>query len=307
MKKCLVLGATGFIGKNLCSELIKTCSVRAMVRRQNPYLDEIGVQQIVQADFSKLTDFVPYLDGVDTVYHLISTTLPKEGSEGVVDEEIVQNVIPTVHLLESMKRAGVKKIIFASSGGTIYGDHGDIPARETDPLNPKSAYGLQKQLIENCINFYRVTYGIQARIVRISNPYGCGQQLEKNQGVIPIFIRKLLADEPITVWGGENLRDYIFMDDLVSALISISAYDGDEYVFNIAGNQVFSIKDVIETIEEVVGKKFSQITYESPKASDVGNTCLDISRIEQELDWHPMVSLKEGIGRVFDMMLRMNN
>jgi len=302
MKKCLVLGASGFIGKNLCAELVKVCSVRALVRRPNTYLSEIGVQEVIQADFSQITDFTPYLEGVDTVYHLISTSLPKEGTDGVADQEIQKNVIPTVHLLESMKRVGVKKMIFASSGGTVYGDHGDIPAKETDALNPKSAYGLQKRLIEDCLHFYRVACGMQTRIVRISNPYGCGQQLDKNQGVIPIFIRRLLANEPITVWGGENKRDYIFMNDLIEALIMMGDYEGKEFVFNIAGDQVYSIKEVIETIEAVVGKQFREITFEQPKSSDVGNTCLDISLIRRELNWHPHTTLKDGIEQIYREM-----
>lgn len=299
MKKCLVLGASGFIGKNLCAELVKSCSVRALVRRTNDYLEQIGVQEIVMGDFSQITDFTPYLEGVDTVYHLVSTTLPTEGTSGIVENEIVKNVIPTVHLLESMKRAGVKHLIFASSGGTVYGDHGDVPAKEIDLPKPKSTYGLQKQLIEDCLKFYQVAGGLQTRIVRISNPYGCGQQLDKNQGVIPIFIRRLLADEPITVWGGENKRDYIFMKDLIEALIMLADYDGEESVFNVAGNQVYSIKEVIETIEQVVGKQFREITFQNPKSSDVGNTCLDISLIERELNWKPHTSLRDGIEQVY--------
>lgn len=302
MKKCLVLGASGFIGKNLCAELVKSCSVRALVRRPNVYLEEIGVQEVVLGDFSQMTDFTPYLEGVDTVYHLISTTLPREGTDGVVENEIEKNVVPTVHLLESMKQMGVKTIIFASSGGTVYGDHGNVPTKESDRLKPKSAYGLQKQLIENCLNFYGAVCGLTVRIARISNPYGGGQQLDKNQGVIPIFIRKLLADEPITVWGGDNLRDYIFMDDLIPVLVALGDYSGDEHIFNIGSGQVYSIKEVIETIEQVVGRQFTRATFEQPKSSDVVNTCMDISRVCRELNWTPKTTLKDGIERVYHMI-----
>jgi len=248
MKKiCLVLGASGFIGKNLCAKLLsKGYSVRAYDRVDSEDLRNIGVQDIFVGDFTKTDDFTEMLKDVDLVYHLVSTTLPKGGSEHIIDEEINKNLIPTIKLLEDMKKFKAPKIVFASSAGTLYGDVLDnVANKESDLLKPICSYGLQKQLIENCLMFYKNAYNIDCRVARITNPYGIGQDKKRMQGVIPIFIDRLLNDQPITVFGKDSVRNYIYMDDVIDALVKIGEYNGVESVFNVGTENSYSIMEII--------------------------------------------------------------
>lgn len=296
----MVLGANGFIGKNLCAQLIKKYDVRAFDRCFSDEMSEIGVTDIVEGDFLTKADFSDLLADIDTVYHLISTTLPKAGTEHLIDEEIHNNVIPTIRLLESMKKLGTKRIIFASSGGTIYGDYADHPNLETDKLKPKCTYALQKQIIEDCLNFYHISSNMDIRIARISNPYGIGQSKMRMQGVIPIFINHLLQDISITVFGADNRRDYIYMDDVTNALVKLGEYEGPVSTFNIASNEVFSLHEVISIIQDISGRKFSNIEYRKQREFDVNHVILDTEVTRRELNWSAHTSINEGIEKLYN-------
>lgn len=302
MKKCLVLGANGFIGKNLCAVLTKKYDVRAFDRCNCGQLFELGVQDVVEGDFLNMESFDSLLEGVDAVYHLICTTLPKEGTAGIVEEEINRNLVPTIRLLESMKRMGTKTIVFASSGGTIYGDYGDRANKETDTLKPKCSYGLQKQLTEDCLNFYSRTCGIRSRIVRISNPYGIGQQANRMQGVIPIFIDRLLKDQPITIYGAESQRDYIFMDDVTEALVRVGEYEGTVGTFNIGSGEVCTLREIMEIVENTVGRRFSNVAYGEQRVFDVNHAIIDTSLASKELGWNARVSVRQGVETLYSRM-----
>lgn len=296
----MVLGANGFIGKNLCVQLIKKYDVRAFDRYFGDELSEIGVTDIVEGDFLTKADFSDLLDGIDTVYHLISTTLPKAGTEHLIDEELHNNVMPTIRLLESMKKMGTKRIIFASSGGTIYGDYVNHPNMETDRPKPKCTYALQKQIIEDCLNFYHISSNMDVRVARISNPYGIGQSITRMQGVIPIFINHLLQNNSITVFGADNRRDYIYMDDVTNALIKLGEYEGTVNTFNIASNEVFSLREVISIIEEISGRKFSNIECCEQREFDVNHVILDTEVARRELNWSAQTSINEGIEKLYN-------
>lgn len=301
MKKCLVLGAGGFMGKKLCARLSKTCSIRAFEFSDKIDLNALGAEEVVIGDFCKVSDFEPLLDGVDTVYHLISTTLPVDGTRNVM-REAEENVLPTLRLLEGMKKAGTGQIVFASSGGTIYGDCGDRVCREDGSTRPKSSYGLQKQMIEDCIRFYDTIGAVKAKIARIANPYGAGQKLGRPQGVIPIFIGKLLGGEPITIYGADSIRSYLYLDDLIEALVRLGEYQGQHSVMNIASKETCSLRELIRIIERTLDRRFSNITYEGQRAFDVDSTYLDTSLARRELGWEAKTTLDEGIRLTWKQM-----
>ena len=305
MKKCLVLGAGGFIGRNLCVRLMSEYDVRAFEKFNAQQLREIGVKDIVEEDFLTKEDFCDVLEGVDVVYHLISTTLPKGGTEHLIEDEINRNLLPTIRLLESMKKMGTKVIVFASSGGTIYGDYTHKPNKETDALNPKCTYALQKQLIENCLNFYRVESGLKTRIARISNPYGVGQAAGRMQGVIPIFIDRLLRDEPITILGVDSCRNYIYMDDVTDALVLLGQYEGEAGVFNIGSQDVCTLNEIVEIIQDVVGKKFSRIDYQDQRSFDVNHAIMDTSFAREELGWEAKTSIRQGVELLYSKIMEL--
>lgn len=306
MKKCLILGAGGFIGKALCRKLHEKYEIIAYDRAYSMELEGVGnIRQII-GDFTQTRDFTDILQGVDTVVHLISTTLPSDATDDI-PEEIMNNVVPTTALLESMVKTGVRQIIFSSSGGTVYGETQDRINDVTSPLAPICSYGVQKKVIEAYLEFYGIRYGLQYKIARISNPYGVGQDAKKPQGVIPIFIRRLLDGEPITIFGeGTEVRDYIYMDDLMTFLERLIAYEGNEHIFNIATGKVYSLQEIISKIQNTVGKQFAEIVYKEKRFCDVKKSLLDVKTTWELLQYRPQVSLEDGIDRLYRILEKQN-
>lgn len=306
METCLVLGAGGFLGKNLCRQLTNEYKVIAYDLRRAPELEDINNLEMIEGNFVETQDFSSVLKGVNKVFHFISTTIPSEDTSHI-EKEIIENVVPTVRLLNNMVECGVKEIIFASSGGTIYGETGDRINKITDKLNPICSYGVQKKVIESYLEFFGLYHGINYKIVRISNPYGIGQSPQKPQGVIPIFIYRLFNNEPITVYGdGNNQRDYIYMSDLIDALIKVAKYNGNEHIFNIGSGQAHSLHEIIELITKQSGLKFSDIIYKDIRKCDVSKNLVDISITQKELDWSPQIDLYNGVLILLEYYLKNN-
>ncbi len=301
MKTCLILGAGGFIGKELCKKLAKKYKILAYDRTHIADFDSFENIASFERDFQK-DDFSEILNGVDIVVHLICTTIPKEETNHI-ETEIVENVIPTIRLLEAMKNKKTPEIVFASSAGTIYGES-LISNKEESELNPICSYGVQKQVIENYITFYSRQYGINYKIARISNPYGLGQNNNKKQGLIPILIEKLLHGEDIAIFGdGENERDYIYISDMIEGLIKILDYYGKENVFNVAFGKSYTINEVVNTIESVTKLKFKEIHYLEHRSCDVVTNRIDINKSYKELKWKANIDLEAGIEEIFKKIM----
>jgi len=301
MTKCLILGAGGFMGKSLCRELIKDYEIVAFDRVIPEELTSIsGNIKYVGGNFVETKDFSQLLEGVDKVIHLISTTIPQEDTSEI-DIEIMQNVIPTVRLLECMVRKSVPEIIFASSGGTIYGEAMGHANEVDDELHPICGYGVQKKVIEAYLEFYGLRHGINYKIMRISNPYGVGQDTQKPQGVIPIFVYRLFQGMPITIYGdGNNERDYIYMPDLVEAFKRVLEYKGDTHIFNVGSGRTHSLNEIINIIEQKVGKHFIRIEYKESRKCDVSRNLLNVDKTQNELGWKAETDLKQGIGAIIN-------
>lgn len=302
MKTVLVLGAGGFIGKSLCKELSKSNYVKAFDVSEVEELQNNEYIEIIVGNFVTIEDFSDILAGVNIVYHLISTTLPNDDTK-IIPLEIEQNIIPTVKLLECMMQKDVKDIVFASSAGTIYGETGDHENCVTDSLNPICSYGVQKKVIESYLQFYGERHALNYKIARLSNPYGLGQNPNKPQGVIPIFINRILKGEDIIIYGdGTSERDYIYLDDLVEGLTKVGEYDGDEHIFNLGFGQVHSLLDIIQIIENLSGRKFKNIIYEPKRFHDVTKTVLEVKSTQKLLSWVPKVKMELGIKIILDRM-----
>jgi UDP-glucose 4-epimerase len=296
-RKVLVLGCCGFMGSHLCRALIENKIPVVGYDLAAPTSCPAGLD-FVQGDFSKERDFQRVLQGVDTVFHLISTTIPAEGTENMA-REINENIIPTMRLLEGMAIAGTRRIVFISSGGTVYGNTGAHINRPTDPTHPISSYGVQKKMIETILELYYATHGLDYRIARVSNLYGLGQDKDRKQGIIPIFIDRITKNLPITVFGN-TYRDYIYVDDLMRALVELVGYDGNERVFNIGSGTSYTIMEVVDKIVSQMGCGKIEVEEQDARSFDVLENHIDISLTEAELGWHPNVSLDEGIRSILD-------
>lgn len=303
MNKILVLGAMGFIGKSLVEKLANKYKILAFDNVESNIFSDNQNVEYIKGDFVTKDDFNDLLTGVDKVIHLISTTTPRDTTDKII-EEVEENVLPTIRLLESMVSCNVKEIIFASSAGTVYGETGNRINSVTSVLKPKCSYGVQKCVIEQYLSFYAQKYGIKAKIVRITNPYGWGQNKQKMQGIIPIFVNRFLNDEEITVFGdGSHQRDYVFITDLVDSFEKVLEYRGEEYIFNIGYGEYYSINDIISFIEKRMNKRFKKINYVGDRGCDVHRSYVDVCTTQNVLEWLPRVSIHRGIDLTIERLL----
>lgn len=295
MKKVLVIGANGFLGQSLCVYLAKTYKVTALDIKFDEELNCNNEIEKICYD-CRVRDFNDLMQsGFCAVYYLMCTSIPKEGTEAV-SEEIENNLIPLIKVLEAIVKNSPKtRLIFPSSGGTVYGDSEKTNEVSNGLLEPICSYGALKLVQEEYIKFYGRVHKLDYIIARISNIYGLGQKKDRKQGIIPILINKLLDNGTVDIYG-ESIRDYIYLDDLIEVFARFIEYSGQVRIFNVATGVGTSLSSIVRRIEEVCGKNFIEIIKQDTKRQcDVSYSVLDISETCKELKWEPKISLEEGI------------
>ena len=298
----MLLGGFGFLGQNLCRILIDKGEKVLMYGRESERarvaeerLRNRGLTfETLWGDFESESKWAEKLAGVNTVIHLISTTKP---SNTVLDYEFSSNVQSSVRLFEACVEMGIK-VIFFSSGGTVYGVPRYLPIDEQHPTEPISTYGIAKLSIEKCLSYYGYTQGLDYRILRISNPYGRAQNPVGNQGLMGVALAKALRGQSIEVWGrGNVVRDYIYVDDLMEAVAAILTYEGDVRLFNIGNTRGYSVNEIVSTIQRYVKPRVS-VKHLEGRIQDVPVNILSHETITEETGWQPRVGLDEGIKRM---------
>ncbi len=299
---CLVLGGNGFIGRNLCETLAATGhSVRAFdlppagSEGRYPRID--GVSWLT-GDFGDPKSIEACLDAVDIIFHLVSATNPKTSNEDPL-RDLNLNVAATLRLLDLIvSRDRRPKLVYFSSGGTIYGVPREIPISEDHPNNPLCAYGAGKLAVEKYLALYQHLHGLDYRILRLANPYGKYQSLRGGQGVVTAFLSYALRGRPLEIWGdGTVVRDYLHIDDVSQAVLKAMVYDGPERIFNIGSGRGVSLNELIEMIRQLVDRPVN-CCYLAGRACDVPVNILDIRRAASHLGWSPRISLYEGMERM---------
>ena len=305
--KILLLGAAGFIGTNLTIELAKkTEDEITLVDRSKAFFKPIVSMDlknvhILEADLTVDMDFDSILKDQEVVYHLVSTTVPTTSNQHI-SQELVSNVIFSANLFEACIRCGVKKVVFVSSGGTVYGKEVDCPLKEKTATNPISSYGVQKITIEKLLYLYRYMYGLDYRIIRLANPYGPYQRPNGVLGAVTTFTYKALKGDEITEYGdGSVVRDFIYIDDAIRAIMKIVNGENKHRTFNLGCGYGTSIKQVLETIEKALGIKLN-VSYLEGRKVDVPVNYLDISRYEKYYGALNPISLEDGIRKTADFM-----
>lgn len=196
-------------------------------------------------------------------------------------------------------------MFFLLRGGTIYGETGEHANETRDELHPICGYGVQKKVIETYLEFYGLRYGINYKIMRVSNPYGIGQNPRKPQGVIPIFVYRLLHDMPIMIYGdGNSERDYIYMPDLINAFKHVLKYNGDTHIFNIGSGTAHTLNEIIGIIEQKTRKQFTEVTFQAKRKCDVLKNVLNVDMTQRELGWKAETNLMQGIEAVIEYYMR---
>jgi UDP-glucose 4-epimerase len=233
------------------------------------------------------------------VYHFVSTTLPKTSNDDPI-YDVRSNLVDTLQLLEACVAAKARRIVFASSGGTVYGVPEAVPISEAHPTNPISSYGIVKLAIEKYLGLFYHLYNLDYTALRISNPYGPYQDPMGQQGAIGVFLHRLHAGRPVSIWGdGGVVRDYLYVSDLTDALVRAAEVESRERVLNVGSGRGISLNELVGLIGEVVGEQ-PVVEYLPARALDVPASVLEIGRARAELGWSPKTEPAEGIARTWD-------
>lgn len=299
--KCLVLGASGFIGKNLVDKLIfHGHDVRTYSRNDS---SKASMAEGVSGDFTKSENLRDALHDIDVVYHLISTSLPNLPFNMSI-EDINDNLIPTITLLNLMVEAGNKKIIFASSGGTVYGNSMEPVLNESQPTNPICSYGITKLTIEKFITLFTLNSSISAVILRISNPYGENHRIDSNQGLINKLCHNVSNGLQIEIWGDGNvIRDYLHVDDVTNAMVESLKETGKNLTVNISSGSGLSVNEITRKILALADSNVD-ILYKPGRKFDVKHCVLSNNLAEDQLGWKPLIDIDTGIERTFKWHLQ---
>jgi len=293
--KVLVLGGNGFIGSHVVDHLLDTGhKVRVFDRSPERYREPLKQVEYRLGCFDDTFQVAEALQGMDAVCHLISTTVPGTSNMDPV-ADVENNLINTLNLLEQMRKKGLSRILYLSSGGTVYGNPESSPVSEDHPLNPISSYGIVKVAIEKYLFMYQQLYGLKPVILRPSNPYGPRQGHAGVQGLIGTLLVRALAGDVLEIWGdGSIVRDYMYVGDL--ACLCVRALESNICsVLNAGSGEGRSINEIISMIRDVTDGDL-QLSYSDGRAFDVKEVVLDINRASSQLDWQPEVPLSDGIG-----------
>ena len=303
MGNTLILGGFGFIGTNVVQELLNRGKNDIIIfELKNIFIQDPSLLEkvkVVYGDFNneKDTEVIFQENQIDLVIHLISATIPS--NENII-YDINANLVNTIRLLELMKKYQVKKIVFLSSGGTIYGVSETGYFKETDPTNPISSYGVVKLAIEKVLYLYNQLSGIDYLILRPSNPFG-EYHTSTKQGFINIALKKIMSGEKIVIWGdGEVIRDYIYIKDLASIIADLIELEISNDIINIGSGEGHTLNNILEILREQIGE--FEVEYNAPRKFDVPCTILNIDKMMSLLKYPKKTDLNWAVAKTFNWL-----
>lgn len=299
--KTLVLGGCGFIGSHIVDHLVGSGhSVRVFDRHPERHRPSLSGVEYIFGDFRDTMTIIEALVDVDMVFHLISATFPGT-AELNPQADVRDNILPTIGLLDAMTKLGIDRLLYISSGGTVYGIPEKVPTPEIHPLRPVTSYGIVKVAIEQYIDIYRRTRGLRPVIIRPSNAYGPRQGHVGVQGVVTTFLNRVAQNEPITIWGdGSIIRDYLYVEDL-AYLCVMAAVSERVGVYNGGSGIGTSVADILEQIQNVTGRQLRPI-FKPARSIDVPKSVLDMNVVLSDYSWQPKVSLEVGIRQTWNWL-----
>jgi UDP-glucose 4-epimerase len=302
----LIIGGTGFIGKYLIEELLASGRKVITVSRhyfQHDNVEHHEVETLFDEKIEKILN-----SGIDEVVYLAYATKPKTSFDNPV-RDIEENLAQAVHLFESVyKIKTIRRIVYVSSGGTVYGNSISGAISEDHPKNPISPYGITKLTIEHFANMFFKIYGLPVIIVRPSNAYGIGQEAKEGQGFIAYAMQSILYNKPINIYGKEGtIRDYIYVSDVARAIRFCLDKGHCGNTYNIGTETGYTNSEIIRLIEKVIGNDYNvKLEYSESRPFDVNKNILDTSAIKKDTGWTPLISIEEGLSLTWQALIHTN-
>ena len=307
-KKALVTGGAGFIGSTLVDRLLaEDWSVDVVDDLSTGSLANLASARSLDGhrfSFHRFDVRSPGMREVlarakpDVVFHLAAQIDVRVSvANPILDAEI--NILGSLNVLEGCLASGVGKVVFASSGGTIYGLPDEIPTRESAPQVPESPYGVAKKVVGDYLHFYRESRGLESTALALANVYGPRQDPHGEAGVVAIFAGKLLSGETPVIFGdGGQTRDFVFVDDVVDAFVRASERGGG-LLLNIGTGVETNVVQLFEAMARLVGHKGAP-RHDAARVGELARSALDPARAEMHLGWKPWTPLDKGLGRTLD-------
>lgn len=298
--KILVTGGAGFIGSEVSNLLIKKGhSITILDNLSHSLKENVNpLAEFIQADLLDQKSLEKILPNMDAVIHMASFIEVGESVKKPV-EFTENNILGTVKLLDAMRLCGVKKIIFSSSA-CVYGKNEKIPITENDPTGiQENPYGLTKVSMEQFCMLYHTLFNFDVTILRYFNPYGPGELHDPETHAIPNFIKAILAKQPIPLyWKGEQIRDFIYIEDLALAH-TLPLNQTGLHIYNVGTQTGTKVIDVVKKIFEIVGFKVA-INNKGERKGDATSLVASAEKIKRELGWEAKVNLDEGLRKTID-------
>lgn len=294
----LVVGGGGFIGRQLVKKLANTRQhVRIFDRVPPPAELDTEVEYIL-GDLCDSDAVREAVAGCEVIFHLACTTHPKTSNDDPA-YDIQSNVLGTLRLLDVCVATGVHRVVFNSSGGTVYGIPLKMPISEDHPTDPICSYGITRLTIEKYLHLYHVLHGLDYVILRPANAYGEGQDPNRGQGVVAAFLGCISQGRLIEVWGdGSVVRDYVHVEDIARALRMVAEATPKDRILNVGSGTGIALNELIHLMKGITGRKFS-VNYKSGRPFDIPEVVLDNHRIRDQVGWSPQVTIHDGLERTW--------
>ncbi len=304
--RTLVTGGAGFIGSTLVDRLLAEGHAVDVVDDLSSgslgNLAEARATPGYEMTFHRLDIREPAMVELvahrrpEVIFHLAAQADVRLSVERpAFDAEV--NIVGTLHVLEGARAAGSRKVVFAASGGTLYGEPEKLPVPESHPQRPLSPYGVSKKAACDYLAAYRELHGIEFTALALSNVYGPRQDPHGEAGVVAIFAGRLLAGQTCTIFGdGEQTRDFVYVDDVVDAFAR-AATRGDGLLVNVGTGQETSVNTLYSVMAELAGAT-EPARYAPPRPGELARSVLDVGRAEQQLGWRPWTTIEMGTGAV---------
>ena len=294
--RVVLVGGNGFIGSHLKDSFLSAgLEISVLDRHPERYRPPLDNVRVFLGDLATPVLAQRSLDGAEALVYLASTTVPQTAADDAVND-VMTNLVPFLRLLDLARRQRIRRFVFFSSGGTVYGPPATLPTSEAHPTNPIVSHGIVKLMMEKYLLALACTHGMEVVILRVGNAYGERQDPFGRFGAIATFLGCFARQQPIVIWGdGKTTRDYVYVRDVAAACLAAVTGKSARGVYNIGTARGYPLNDLLAVIADTIDQPTPEIHWKERRSFDIPCIVLDNTLAQQELGWKPVTSLADGV------------